>query len=159
MNRNKHTGRELYLYAFQIVSLLPLIYMILFTDMFSIITAKNVFGFLFDLGLVCLPKIELWILSFIYHRTLNEVYPYFIMPFIALFLGLKIRRRFSEKDGNKVNLILVILISADLVLRLLPMAVNSAFPVYMQIIGFVFRLTLLILILKDQIRSGKVTFR
>ena len=159
MNRKKYTGRELYLYIFQTVSLLPLLYMLLFTGMFSIITNHNLFGFLFDLGLVCLPKIEFWILSRLYHETLNEILVFFLMPCIALILGRMINRKFSEKDGNSLNTILVFLLLIDLILRLLPLAINTSFPVCLQIIGFAVRSWLLTMILKDQIKDGNLSLR
>ena len=156
MNNKKYSGRELYLYAFQIISLLPLLYMLIFTGMFSIITNKNIFGFIFDLGLVCLPKIELWFLSFVYHGTLNEIYVIFLLPLIALIIGMKLNRKFTEKDSNRINTVLIVLLLFDLIIRFLPLAMNTAFPIYLQIIGFAVRLCLLVMIIKDQIKDGKL---
>lgn len=149
--RKVTSGCGLYLKIFQISSLLPLPYIFLITVYPAVVSGNNIWSVLFDLGLVLLPRAEVLLMSFIYRLTLNEVIIYFIPLVLAFVWGLILKKILNgpEKSAILVRKILIIAISCDLVLRLLPFSFNYSYPWYFVVIGCLVRAACLIFLILD----------
>ena len=150
-DRKVISGAGLYLKIFQIISLLPLPYIFLTTLYPAVITGRNIWSVLFDLGLVAIPRAEALLMSFLYKLTLNEIIVYFIPLVIAFVWGLILKKILggSEKGAILIRKILIIVLFFDLVLRLLPFSFNYSFAWYYVIFGCVVRAACLIFLILD----------
>ena len=136
-HRKVINGAALYLKIFQITSLLALPYIFLINVYPAVITGRNIWSVLFELGIVSVPRAEALLLSCIYKLTLNEVIVYFILLVIAFVYGLILNRLLDgpEKRAVLLRKILIVLIGTDLILRLLPFSFNYSFSWYFIAFG------------------------
>lgn len=152
IDSRKHiTGASLYMYAFQTVSLFPLVYIIVAMGYIGVTSSNNVISYLFDLGMAALPRYEALLVSLFYRRTLSEIAVFFVIIGIALIFGFVLNRllKGSEKTAIITRIVLIALIAIELVIRLLPLSFNSGFGLTASIIALVFRVACLILIVID----------
>lgn len=149
--RRKLSGADLYIRILQISSVLPVIYIFIVTGAPALLVNRSVFSVLFECGISALPRGESLFLSWLYRCTSNEVIVYFVILFIALFAGILGNRLFRDnhKNGQTTRKVFVVLIGADLLLRLLPFSWNTAFGLPAAIFGFAVRAVCLTLILLD----------
>ena len=159
----KMTGAHAYTAAFQIVSLLPLPYIITMAGYGALAAKEGAFSFLFDLGCAMLPRWEMIALSALYGKTGSEPLVYFLILGFAFALGL-VLRRLCGKEGKTavaVRIALCALIAADLVLRVCTPRFSAVFGTGVSFAGFVFRLCCLALPATDLIfekrRKGTTT--
>ena len=150
-NRKVISGAALYLRIFQISSLLPLAYLFLINVYPAVITGKNLWYVLFELGIAVIPRWEALLLSFLYKLTLNEIIVYFILLVLAFVYGLILKKLL---DGPKehailIRKILIVVIFFDLVLRLLPFSFNYDFAWYYVVTGCLVRAACLIFLILD----------
>ncbi|MBO5995558.1 MAG: hypothetical protein J6Q41_08600 [Firmicutes bacterium] len=149
--RRKLTGADIYVKTMQLACILVLPYVFLATSYQVVLTNKNVFSVLFDLGLSTIPRWAALGLSFVYRLTSSEIWFFFVMMALALIFGIICNRilhgeRTKAIKSRKVFMILIVI---DLVLRLIPLSFNVAFGLPTAILGFVIRLACLALIYMD----------
>ena len=151
-----HKGRELsgaglYVLILQISSLLPLLYILVASGYTRILEEKNALSYLFETGIMALPRIETLVLSFIYRLTTKEVIVYFAFPAIALVLGIVAGKLFRKpyETAKRARFVFAVLIAADLVLRALPVGNYGSFSLPAAVIGTVIRAVCLVLLLLD----------
>ena len=149
--RNKLTGADLYVRIFQISALLPLPYIFVATAHHAIFSTRDPLAVLFDIGICSLPRAEAYALSYIYRLTSSEIVVYFIMPLIALALGVTAERNLRGNSERSVRLhkALAACICLDLAIRIVPVRANYAFGIVPAIIGFAIRAFCLYLIVRD----------
>lgn len=161
--RHKKTGADIYVIAFQIVSLLAPVYIFWSSGYTSFLGRRNFLTVLFDFGVCALPRWEAFLLSFVYRAFSSELAPYFLMLFIALVLGIASSRflRGNKRLSFVLHYIFSALIIADLIFRLLPFGINSQFSLPICITAFLFRFLCLALLVSDIIfdRRGNRTDR
>ena len=150
------TGAEFGVRVFQIVSLLPLLYILAVAVSPAVITKRSLLSFLFDLGVSAIPRAEALALSALYRASASEVAVYFAILLTALAAGLAAGRLLKGKHKTAVTArkICAALIAADLVLRLLPLRFNKGFGLPAAALGFALQLGCLILIVLD-LRADK----
>ncbi|MBQ3290937.1 MAG: hypothetical protein IJH43_01010 [Mogibacterium sp.] len=149
------SGAELYVKIFQIISILPLPYIFIAPVYMGILHSKNIFSVLFDLGMAAVTRAEAFLLSYLYGSTGSECIVYFILPGVALILGIFAGNilKGNESLSLKVHYAAAALISLDLLIRLIPIYANIAFGLPAEISGFIIRSLCLYLVIKD-IRSA-----
>lgn len=150
-DRKALTGAGLYVAVFQVSSLLPLPYLFAVLGYPAVITSRNVLSFLFDVGMVSLPRVEALALSYAYTAFSSELTVYFALLVVALVLGLVLGRllRGDCETGIRLRRALVVLIACDLVIRLLPFGFNLAFGLPTAIIGWLCRAACLAFLVMD----------
>ena len=146
-----YNGADIYVKVFQITSLFPLIYIFAATGYASIMTSRNPLAVLFDLGMCMIPRAEALALSAAYRMTSSEVVVYFGLLVTAIALGLILGKLFDARHENslKAHKVVIVLIAADLVLRLLPFGFNIAFGLPAEALGFAVRAVCLALLVLD----------
>lgn len=149
--RRKLTGADLYVRIFQICSLLPLPYIFVATAHPAILGTGNPLSILFDLGMCMIPRAEAFGLSYIYRITYSETAVYFVLPVLALVLGVIADRmlRGDLKASENFHKTLAVLICLDLVIRIVPVRANLAFGIPAAIAGFAVRAACLYLVIRD----------
>ena len=137
--------------VFQLSSLLPGLYFLVAAGFMAVAASDNLFSALFDLGLAAIPRWEAAALSALYRATGSETAVFFALVGAALALGLlaKLLQREKRRTARAGRYLFAGLIAADLVLRLLPLGVNRAFPLWAAAVGFVLRLACLVMIVLD----------
>ena len=145
------TGAAAYVLILQSCSLLPGLYILLAAGYMGIAAGENLFSVLFDLGLAALPRWEAGLLSLLYRTSGSEVAVFFALTGAALAFGLLAGRLLqgSPRAALWSRRVFAALIAADLALRLLPLGVNRAFPVWAGAAGFAVRAACLGLVLLD----------
>ena len=158
--RKKLTGAEIYVRVFQISSILPVLFVLAASGYTAVLTNRGIFSFLFRLGLSAVPSLEALALSLVYRRTASEVLLAFVLLGTALVFGLAVNRLLtgSHRTAWACRVVLLVLVGADLVLRLLPLGFNGAFGLPAAILGFVIRLGCLAFIALD-LRADSRTAR
>ena len=165
--RKVYTGADLYVRIFQLVSILPLIYIFTATGYTALFrrsgAAAKIISWLFDIGLSSLPRAEAWLLSWVYRLTSSEVIVYFALLITALALGMCTGALFgttynddydkSDRRARKNRIVFSALIAADLVMRLIPVHYNLVFGIAPAVIGFILRAACLCFLIMD-IRSN-----
>ena len=154
-DRRHVTGAGLHIRILQIAALLPVPYFLLVPSYPAMTTRSTVFSLLFDLGFSALPRWEVWGLSWLYRVTTSEMVVFFTMLLAALALGLAAKTLLG-RSPRAVRLVLAALVAVDLVLRLLPLGINTAFGLPCAVCGFAVRLAGLALLLLD-LRAAKRT--
>lgn len=154
--RKKLTGADIYVRGFQIASMLPVIYLFTASGYMKILTKQGVLSLLFDLGAAVLPRGETLLLSSLYRATSSEMVMIFTMLGISLVFGLlsNIIFRENEARGIRARKVFIVLIAADLLVRLIPMKFNLAFGWPMAIIGFLVRAGFIALLIMDIRAAG-----
>lgn len=152
-NRKHLTGADLAVRVMQIAALLPAPYLLAAPGYPSMLTRHSFLSTLFKLGLSVLPRPETLGLSLLYRLTFSELAVFFAPLIFALILGLASKRLF-QRFPRAARLAFALCVAVDLILRLLPLSINSAFPAACGIIGFAVRLGCLALILLD-LRAAK----
>ena len=151
------SGAELYVRIFQLSSLLPLVYIFIAAGSLSVVTKKGVLSFLFDLGVSLLPRWESMGLSLLYHKTGRELAVYFVTLGVALAFGLAAKKIFcgGAKKAFVSRIVFLVIIGADLILRLVPFGFIGSFGVVVTVIAFAVRVVCFVLILLDIIAEKK----
>lgn len=149
--RGRLNGAEAYVRIFQLSSLLPGLYILVAAGFMAVVTGNNLFSALFDLGLAAIPRWEAAALSALYRASGSETAVFFALVGAALALGLLAARLLREKreTARTGRYVFAGLIAADLVLRLLPLGINRALPVWAAAAGFAIRLGCLVMIWLD----------
>ena len=157
-DRKSLTGTGLYVKVFQVVSILPLLYVFTATGYMGLFSKTGVLSVLFDLGISSLPRAEALFLSYLYRLTSSEVVIYFMLIAIALIAGIAFNKLSikDEKTGINIRKAALVLISIDLILRIIPLEFNRTFGTVSLVFGFIIRLICLILIIMD-LKSAKNT--
>ncbi|MBR1758548.1 MAG: hypothetical protein IJ744_07475 [Lachnospiraceae bacterium] len=124
--KKKVSGVKLAVIIFQVISLLPLMYFVMTLGYSTVVTNYGFFAWLFDLGIALLPRVEVLLVSLLYHVTKNEVAVYFAFVVTALIVGLVFERLMSgsEKTKQRTRMVTAVFIGIDLILRVLPLSVN-----------------------------------
>lgn len=145
------TGASLAVAIFQVASLMPLLYILGVLGYPAIITTKNALSFLFDVGIMALPRAEALGLSLLYSATSNEVLVYFCLLIPALVVGLMFGKLLIKGSSACITLrkALVVFIACDLVLRVLPFGFNLAFGWPAAIIGWLVQAACLVFVILD----------
>lgn len=145
------TGAHLAVGIYQVASLLPLLYILAFVGYPAIITGTNMLSFLFDVGIMTVPRVEALGLSALYSATSSEVLVYFALPVPALVVGLVFGKMLLKGSAACVTIrrILVAFIACDLVLRVLPFGFNMAFGLPAAIIGWLCQAACLTFVVLD----------
>lgn len=139
--RRKLNGSDLYVKAFQIMSMLPVLFVAVASGDLKLFSSGGPLAWLFELGMSALPRPETLGLSYIFRETSSEVIMTFVMLAIGLILGLLSNKIFreEEKRGVAARKVFMALIAIDLIVRLLPMDFNRVFGLPVMAIGFVLR--------------------
>ena len=145
------TGAHLAVAIYQVASLLPLPYILAVVGYPAIITSNNVLSFLFDVGVMAVPRAEALGLSLLYGMTTNEVAVYFTLLVPALVIGLVLGKLLPENSAVCVTSrkVLAVFIACDLVLRVLPFGFNLAFGLPAAIIGWLVQAACLAFVVLD----------
>ena len=149
--RKKLTGAELALRLYQILSLLPALYIVAASGYMALFKTGGVVAFLCELGFVAVPRFEALALSYIYRVTSAEVAVAFGLLLTAIaagFIGGRLLRA-QQKTAVTARVAFAALWAADLVLRVLPLAFNRAFSVPALACGFVFGAAYIVLTVLD----------
>ncbi len=154
--RRALSGADLYVRIFQITSVLPILYIFAATSYPPILISRGFFSAVFDLGMSAIPRWEALALSSLYRATSNEIFVYFALLFIAFFAGILGNRLFRDnhKNGDVTRKGTIVLLGADLILRLLPLSFNMAFGLPAAVCGFAVRAVCLCLAAMD-LRKAK----
>ncbi len=144
-------GAKLYVYIFQISSLLPLVYIFAVSGYASLITKKSISGIIFDSGMCLIPRLEALGLSYLYRISESEIAVYFALLLFALIFGIICNKLLNGKykTAKNIRYVFIALILADLVIRAMPFGFNSAFELPFEIAGFALRLVCLALVVLD----------
>lgn len=144
------SGADVSVRAYQICSLLAAAYILIAAN-YPPVFMKGGAGLLLDLGVNALPRWEALLLSEVYRTTLSEIAVYFIMLGLALAAGLAAKRLLhpGSGSGRGMRIAFIVLIAADLVVRLLPLHFNKVFSLPVSVAGFAVRLACLALIVLD----------
>lgn len=147
----KLNGAGLYVCIMQIAALLPVLYIFIASGYMSVLTKKNVLSFLFDTGVSILPRAEVLGVSKLFHLTGDEIIVCLILPLIALIFGLILNPLLKSKSKAALitRIVLIVLIAADVVVRLLPFSFNRVFGIVPSVIGLVVRAGCIVLIALD----------
>ncbi len=139
--RRKLNGSDLYVKTFQIISMIPVIYVAVASGDLKLFSEGGPLAWLFELGMAGLPRLEVLGLSYILRVTSSEVVITFVMLGIGLILGLLSNKIFreDEKRGVAARKVFMALILIDLIVRLLPLKFNLVFGLPMMAIGFILR--------------------
>lgn len=150
-------GAKLYVYIFQISSLLPLVYIFAVSGYASLITKKSISGIIFDSGMCLIPRLEALGLSYLYRISESEIAVYFALLLFALAFGIICNKLLNGKykTAKNIRYVFIALILADLVIRAMPFGFNSAFELPFEIAGFALRLACLVLVVLDLIADKK----
>lgn len=150
-DRKTLTGAGLYVTIFQVSSLLPLPYLFAVVGYPVVITNRNVLSFLFDAGMMSIPRVEALALSYAYATLSSELVVYFTLLVVALVVGLVVGRllRGGREAALQLRRVLVALLAFDLVLRLLPFGFNLAFGLPAAVIGWLCRAACLAFVVLD----------
>ena len=149
-HRHAYTGSEIAVLVQQIAALLIAPFMLFSSGYTGLFTSRGLLSLLFDAGFSILPRAEALALSLTYRRTESELIVFFSVLAFALALGLISGRLLrGEKSGVVTRVVLAVLLSADLLLRLLPLPFNGAFGIVPAVLGFAVRLVCLVLVLLD----------
>lgn len=151
------SGAKLYVYIFQISSLLPLVYIFAVSGYASLITKKSISGIIFDSGMCLIPRLEALGLSYLYRVSKSEIAVYFALLLFALIFGIICNKLLNGeyKTAKNIRYVFIALILADLVIRAMPFGFNSAFELPFEIAGFALRLACLVLVVLDLIADKK----
>ena len=149
--RKKLSGAGLYVYVLQFSALAALIYVLVASGYMGILAKKNVLSVLFDLGMSALPRWETLLLSYLYRVSKSEVVVYFTALGAVLIYGIVIQKLFDGKieAARKARLVVILLIGADIILRLLPFHFNIAFGFPAAVFGIVIRVGCMFLLILD----------
>ncbi|MBR3385638.1 MAG: hypothetical protein IKG69_10635 [Atopobiaceae bacterium] len=155
-DRKTLTGAGLYVTIFQVSSLLPLPYLFAVVGYPVVITSRNVLSFLFDVGMMSLPRVEALALSYAYTTLSSELVVYFTLLVVALVVGLVVGHLLREGGETALRLrqVLAALLAFDLVLRLLPFGFNLTFGLPAAVIGWLCRAACLAFVVLD-LRAAK----
>ena len=154
--RNRLTGADLYVRVFQIISLLPVLYVLVACVYPAVFTTRNVLSFLFDAGMSALPRWEALALSWLYRVTASEVLVCFALMAAALFFGLVAGRLLKGvRRGRTVRAVLAVFIVLDQILLALPPSFRFPFGVPAAVTGFIIRLGCLALLLGDLLTARR----
>ena len=150
-------GAKLYVYIFQISSLLPLVYIFAVSGYASLITKKSISGIIFDSGMCLIPRLEALGLSYLYRISESEIAVYFALLLFALAFGIICNKLLNGKykTAKNIRYVFIALILSDLVIRVIPFGFNSAFALQFEIAGFALRLACLVLVVLDLIANKK----
>jgi len=158
INENKClTGAELYVRIFQITSLLPILYIFGVSGYPAIITGSNILSFLFDVGMMGIPRAESLALSFAFRLFSSELVVYFALLVIALLFGAvagKLLKNASYRTAKTSRFVFAALIAIDIIFRLIPVRLNLALGIPAAAVGLALRLACLVLVLLD-LRAAK----
>ena len=157
LRMKKLSGTEKYVILIQIASLFPLLYVLIGAGSNVYHMQKSFFSVIFELGMAFLSRAEVFCLSLFYRVSLNELYVYFVILILALVFGLVMKRllRGSEKTGKAIRLVLIIWIICDIIVRLLPLRVNTIQEPVFRILGLVFRIICLLLVGLDVLKKRR----
>ena len=149
--RRQLTGADLYVRIFQICSLLPLPYIFLATAHPAILSTRNLFSVLFDIGMSSIPRLEAYALSGLYRLTSSEVAVYFVVLAVALSLGFISSRvlRGNPEASIRFHKAAEVLVALDLAIRIIPVKANIAFGIPAAVIGLAVRAACLYLVIRD----------
>ena len=147
--RNRLTGADLAVRVYQVISILPVLYLLVAAGYPALFASRNLFSFLFDLGVSALPRAEALCAAFVYRMTASEIV--FSMAFLvlALAVGLIANRVLHGERARIARMVYAALIGADLLIRLIPLHVSGVFGMPVTILAFLIRLGCLALILLD----------
>lgn len=139
--RKKLNGSDLYVKTFQIMSMLPVVFVAVASGDLKLYSSGGPLAWLFELGTSALPRLEMLGLSFILRETSSEVIMTFVMLAIGLILGLLSNKIFREDDkrGVAARKVFMALIAIDLIVRLLPLEFNRTFGLPVMAAGFIIR--------------------
>ena len=153
----KLSGAGLYVCIMQIASLLPVLYIFIASGYMSVLTKRNVLSFLFDVGVSILPRAETLAVSELFRLTSDEILICLVLPLIALIFGLVVNPLLKSKSRAALvtRIVLIVLIAADIVIRLLPFRFNHVFGTVPSVIGFIVRLGCIALIAADIVAERK----
>lgn len=145
------TGAHLAVYVYQVASLLTLPYFLAVLGYPAIITTDNLLSFLFDVGVMTLPRIEALGLSLLYSTTSNEVLVYFTILIPALVVGIVFGKLLVKGSAMCITLrkVMAIFIALELVLRILPFGFNLAFGLPASVIGWLCQAACLLFVVLD----------
>ena len=157
--RKKITGAELSVRVFQLLSVLPVLYILLASAYMSLLTEKGVLQALTEYGMAALPRAEAFLLSLLYRKTGHEVLVVFALLAGALIMGFGGGAVLRAKHGTArtARRVYAALIAADLILRLLPLNMNRVFSLPATVVGAALRLACIVLILLDLRADGRKT--
>ena len=155
--RKVKTGAEIAVTIFQVMSLLPALYIYIISGYPYLMTQNGVHLVLFDAAISALPRWEVMLLSVLYRATSSETVTQFALLAFALAVGLLAANVLKGKPRTAVvsRIVFAALILGDLVFRLLPLHCNQALSPVMNMIGFVIRLGCLALVVLDLIAYRK----
>ena len=150
--RNRLTGADLAVRVYQVISILPVLYLLVAAGYPALFASRNLFSFLFDLGVSALPRAEALCAAFVYRMTASEIV--FSMAFLvlALAVGMAANRVLHGEHARIARMVYAALIGADLLIRLIPLIplhVSGVFGMQATILAFLIRLGCLALILLD----------
>ena len=152
--RGRLTGADLAVRIVQIAAALPMLYFVILSGWLSLLTMETPLTYLFSLGVCAIPRAVALGLSALYRQTGGEVLFSMLLVAAALAFGVVMNRLLHSERGRTARIVLVVLITIDLILRLLPLGFTKAFGLPCEIIAFALRAASLILILLD-LRAGK----
>ena len=138
----KMTKVQMYVLIYQITSLFPLLYIFTVSGQTSLLAKPNVVTGIYETGMAALPRLEVWLLSLLYRGSLNELWVYFAILGAAFVFGM-VTKRLEEEGSERTRavsrLVYAVLIGCDLLLRLLPLRVNTVQGMGYRIAGFLIR--------------------
>ena len=152
--RGRLTGADLAVRIVQIAAALPMLYFVILSGWLSLLTMETPLTYLFSLGVCAIPRAVALGLSALYRQTGGEVLFSMLLVAAALAFGVVMNRLLHSERGRTARIVLVVLITIDLILRLLPLGFTKAFGLPCEIIAFALRAVSLTLVLLD-LRAGK----
>ena len=152
--RGRLTGADLAVRITQIMSALPMLYLVILSGMLSLLTRETPVTYLFSLGVCAIPRAVALGLSALYRHTGGEVLFSMLLVAAALVYGVVMNRLLHSERGRTVRIVLAVLIALDLIVRLIPLGFTQAFGLPCEVITFALRAASLVLVLLD-LRAGR----
>ena len=152
--RGRLTGADLAVRIVQIAAALPMLYLVIVSGWIALVTQQTAVTYLFSLGVCAIPRGVALGLSALYRHGGGEVLFSMLLVAMALVFGVVMNRLLHSERGRTTRVVLAVLITIDLVLRLLPLGFTKAFGLPCEIIAFALCAVSLVLVLLD-LRAGR----
>ena len=148
--KNRFSGAWLSVRLFQVISILPAVYLFVSSGYRAVLQGKNVFSFLFSFGLSALPCGETLGLSALYRITHSEILIHFLLLGLALAVGIvfDLLLRKSKETGLVLRVVMLLVLASDI-----PLIFIFRIPIFFGTVpvvcGLAVRLVHIVLIVAD----------
>lgn len=155
--RKKLTGAELAVRIIQGAAILASLFTAVLPGYLGLMKGGNILSAAFELGVSSLPRVWALALSWAYRLTSSEIVLHFALLVLALAFGLAMGALLKAKPKTALvtRAVFAALLAGDIVVRIIPLKINSVFPRAFSVIGAAVCVCCLVLTLLDIIASRR----